>query len=171
VAGPLAATAADVQEAELHAQTIAQLAGGVLADTTRAEAYTVRRFYFHLQGEIARRRGDLPAAVQAHRMAVRFSSRLDHPFFGTALAQALWAAGERAEAVSIYEQVLQASPSYPNGLLGLGRADLSRGDTLSARRRLSELDGLWSQADKDFPGRRELDELMRAMGPGSPRRG
>jgi len=95
---------------------------------------------------------------------------MDRPLFGTALAKTLWLAGDRAEAAGTYEQILTVNPNYPPALLGLGRAALVSGDTLLARRRLDQLQKLWSKADRDFSGRQELDELMQSITLGSPPR-
>jgi tetratricopeptide (TPR) repeat protein len=170
VAGLLAAGDGDLPRAEVHARTIAQLIQGAPEDTTNVEAYSVRRFYFNLQGEIASRRSDREAAVRAHRLAVVFSGRMDHPYFGTALGKALSQAGDQVGAAGAYERVLAINPNYPFALLGLGRTARATGDTAGARRRLERLDQVWSEADRDFSGRQELDELLHAVRSGSPPR-
>ncbi len=173
VAGLLAVEAGDVEAAEEHARAIAEYFGSAVEDTTSVEAFSVRRFYFHLWGEIEEKLGRRAAAVAAHRRAVDYSSRVDFPVFGLALGRSLAAAGDLPKANQTFEQVLALNPNHPETLLELGRTALARGDTTGALRWLSRLDDVWREADRDYVGRRELDELLAAARAqrSTPRRG
>ena len=162
VAGLLAVEAGDLEAAEEHARAIAEAFGNAIGDTTSVEAFSVRRFYFHLRGEIEKQRGRRAEAVEAHRRAVDYSSRVDFPVFGLALGRSLAAAGDLPKANQTFEQVLSLNPNHPETLLELGRTALARGDTTGALRWLSRVDDVWREADRDYVRRRELNELLAA---------
>jgi tetratricopeptide (TPR) repeat protein len=124
------------------------------------EALSERRFYYHLLGEIAIAEGNPSQAVEMHQMVVRFCSRTDRPFFGTYLGLAYLAADDYDSAVAEFEEVLSMNPSYPRGLLYLGRTYIERNEHDRAKEVLLRLKKVWSQADEDYLLNKELNRLL-----------
>ena len=163
VAGQLAAAGSDFSGAEGHARAIGEYFGNETGDSTTAEAFAMRRFYFNLEGEIALARGDAPGAVSMHERALHYSGQADDPPFRTPFGVALLAAGDTARAMAAFERVLAFNPNYPEALLCLGRAARARGDRERALAALGRLTPLWREADPDYAPNREREELLAGL--------
>lgn len=163
IAGLLAVASSDLVAAEAHALAIAEEAG-VETDSVAVEAFSSRRFYYNLKGEIALARGDASGAVRMHERALHHSSRMDDPVFRTPFGVALAAAGDTAKAIAAFEQALEFNPNYPEALLNLGRTAAARGDREHGAQALRRLDSLWGQADPDYVRKEELEKALQALG-------
>jgi tetratricopeptide (TPR) repeat protein/tRNA A-37 threonylcarbamoyl transferase component Bud32/TolB-like protein len=130
------------------------------ADSTVVEGLAYRRFYYNLLGEIALARGDGARAVSMHKAVLRFSTRLDDPFFRTYLGHAYFARGDYTRARKELERVLAVNPSYPDALLDLGECYLTEGEPAKATTVLQRLQDLWKNADPDYRLNVKLNRLL-----------
>jgi len=160
VAGLLAAGAGDLEKARARLRTIESFLEAPGDDSTTVEAYSSRRFYYHLMAEIEMERGRSELAVGLFSRALRYAGRADDPYFRTHLGSALIESGNLAQAVRELEHVLSINPNYPEALLELGRANVLMGKPQAARRSFDRLLTLWRNADGDDPMNREFRKLM-----------
>jgi tetratricopeptide (TPR) repeat protein len=80
------------------------------------------------------------------------------------LGELLLAAGRPAEARKEFEASLARAPRRARSLLGLARAASKAGDTAASREAYAELREIWSEADADVNGLREVREAPAAAG-------
>lgn len=163
MAGRLAAGCGEYALADEYAGEISALFDQSEDDSTTVEAFAFRRFYYHLRGEMAMRRGEALEAVEMFDDALRFSMRVDSPFFRTYMGRACLEAGDFARAVEELEQVLEVNPNYPPALFYLGKARIALGDEAEAGEVWDRLLTIWEDADRDHPLKVELDNLLARM--------
>jgi len=163
-AGVLASCNNDPGAAGRHTEAIAREFRISEQDTTVVEAFALRRFYYNLSGVIALEAGELDRAIRLFEASLRFSQRVDRPFFGTYLGNAYLAAGRNQEALGTFESVFEVNPDYPLALLGAAKAQVELGARDRAREVLKRLDALWDEADRDFPPNKEFIQLVESMG-------
>lgn len=160
VAGRLAAGSGDFARARECAAGIATFFEGEPDDSTRVEAFAFRRFYYHLLGEIALNQRDFPRAVEMFEASLRFSMRVDSPFFRTHLGEARFASGDYARAIEEFRRVLEINPNFPQALLYLGETYMAAGEKGKATEELQRLERLWVNADSSYPLKKRLDGLL-----------
>ena len=166
IAGLLAAGKRDTARV---ATCLAQIAARFTAlPDSATEAFSDRRFYYHLQGMDALEGHDHERAVASFRRALAYTSLSDDPFFRTSLGRALLEAGRPARAIEELERVTARNPNYPEALLYLGRAYAETRQARRARAALDRLGGLWKDADTDDPlnlERKRWQSLVQTSGP------
>jgi tetratricopeptide (TPR) repeat protein/tRNA A-37 threonylcarbamoyl transferase component Bud32 len=160
MAGRLAAGNGDFARARGCAAGIATFFEATPDDSTRVEAFAYRRFYYHLLGEIALRGKDFSRAVKMFEASLRFSTRVDAPFFRTYLGQALLESGDYPRAKEEFMRALEINPNYPQALLLLGETSVVLKDTRKAKEELRRLERLWVNADSNYPLKKRLDGLL-----------
>ncbi len=160
MAGRLAAGNRDFPRARDCAARIAAVFGAAAGDSTRVEALAFRRFYYHLLGEIALREKNFSRAIEMFEASMRFSTRVDAPFFRTYLGEACFESGDYRRAVEEFEHVLEINPNYPQALLYLGETQAALKNAGKAREELRKLEHLWVNADSGYPLKKKLDALL-----------
>lgn len=107
-----------------------------------------------LRGEVAWARGDRPEALRWLRRAAELEREIEGgevASFGAitapALGSALIAAGEPAEAETVYRQQLDAWPGDPRALQGLARSLQRQGRADEAQRMSQAFAAAWQRAD------------------------
>jgi tetratricopeptide (TPR) repeat protein len=160
IAGLLAAANGQPDIARTHTPAIKEYFTESEDEAEVVEALSERRYYYHLLGEIALAEQDPQRAVEMHRLAVRFCSHIDRPFFGTYLALAFLAAGDQNKAVAELDSVVSINPNYPPALLYLGRTYVERDRYDLAKEVLLRLKQVWRQADRDYRLNQELSRLL-----------
>jgi tetratricopeptide (TPR) repeat protein/tRNA A-37 threonylcarbamoyl transferase component Bud32 len=160
MAGRLAAGDGDFPRARDCAARIAEFFGAATEDSTRVEALAYRRFYYDLLGEIALRQKDFPRAIEMFEASLRFSMRVDSPFFRTYLGEACFESGDYRRAIEEFQRVLEINPNYPQTLLCLGETYSALGDERKAKEELQKLERLWVGADSSYPLKKKLDALL-----------
>jgi serine/threonine protein kinase/tetratricopeptide (TPR) repeat protein len=160
IAGLLTAAVGDTVAAHHHADEIRSHFDYAAEDSTVVEGVAYRRFYYHLLGEIALAGGDAARAVSMHTTALKFSTRLDDPFFRTYLGHAYLVEGDYGHAASEFERVLAVNPNYPDALLDLGACYAAQGKTARANRVLEHLEKIWKDADPDYRRNVQLNQLL-----------
>jgi tetratricopeptide (TPR) repeat protein len=159
IAGLLTAAVGDTVAARRYANEI-QSYFNAAADSTVVESVAYRRFYYNLLGEIALASDDVARAVSMHQTALRFSTRLDDPFFRTYLGHAFLMGGDYGQAANEFERVLAINPNYPDALLDLGECYVAQGKTARANRVLQHLKSIWEDADPDYRQNVKLNQLL-----------
>ncbi len=131
------ATVPGVLERELRALLM-------LEDGKRTEAVTLLRETTRLEDAIPLEFGPPDIVKPSHEL----------------LGEVLLAAGQAAEAQQEFMRALALAPGRARSLLGVGRAALASGDTVVARKALSELKRNWHAADPVLPEVVELNRLI-----------
>ncbi len=161
LAGLLAAGARDTLSASQHARAIVRQFSTSGQNTLDPDDRMRRRFYHHLRGMIALAGAEPRGAAAWFQAALRYASPGDDPFFRTALASALVAAGDSRQAIPEFERALRLNPRAPEALLGLGDALIRTRRYDRARQVLQQLRTVWVHADEDHPLNRKLHALLK----------
>ncbi len=166
MAGRLAAGNNEPALARQFAQEIGSMFDPARDDSTTVEAFALRRFYYHLLGEIALRQKDYPLAIEMFETSLRFAMRVDSPFFSIFLARTCLESGDPNRAVAELDRALKIRPDYPEAMFYFGKALIAADKENRAKQVLERLASIWKDADDDYPLKVELDDLLETLGGG-----